>query len=942
MIYRWVVALILLSSLSLGQAHAAFITSKHRDDYSRLNFNWESEVLYDLKQKDNLVTIKFKRSHPVTKAQIDSQLKSEILSVYSFTTNKDSLEITFELKKPAHALTLNKGGLVVLDFLFDIQPEDKKKPVEKKEEQKKPETRKGQEDKNEFTDAKVPDINNKPPQEEQKPDLSTVNILIEETVEGLKLTFDFLEESKAGAFIETSDMWLYFDKSVKFAWDESDMNSSQFISDLVAYKSNNLSALKIDLASEPDKAAFYKKGSQWVLETADLQGIEPVYVEPKVEDGKVTLKDENFGEPIFAQMPETGHSRYFIPSASGSVCLERKRRYIDFNLLPTILGAIVDPLSQGLSIEKKENKLFISKDTGLALSDPQDIVATRKRYQQPPLLDFRTWQSNLDDTSENKRDLQWEIINTPKQARTPKRLELVRHYLLTKRYHEALGLLAAALMYDPSLEKSPYYYSLKGIATFATQRYDEARKIFEHEVLAGDPEMELWAELSKCRTRPKNANYETIAAGKEYLSSYPTFIKNPALLFAADASMVQKKDAQPFLVLLEHADLLPRQKEHLEYLQAYYDAGSEKKGDAMSRLENFSKTMQSEFRLKSSLLLTQLKAEAKSITPKEEIAILEKLRFHWTGDQNEYQLWSRLSDCYKQEKNYDRSLKFLRKSIRHFPKLASSDMLQQRGEILFREALEDKGSDLLMLIGLFQEYDIFIPKDQRRLKIQEELIDLMVKADLVEQALSMMDQILKDVSYDEKQKIRLRTRYGILALLNDQPDKALMALNYQPGEQLPGDLGDQRRFLVAQAYLMQSKYDDMRVILTNDHTEAAFELVTQSYIDQRDWVNLATYIQTHLADQKQAGNKIEPEAVMRLATAYGLLKRDEDLKKLRAEHLPMMLASPFKEAFELITAQNPSDFSSAGLAKELSQSQQLTKFLETYREKVKKEGLSVL
>jgi hypothetical protein len=1013
-------------------AQAAFITSKHRPEYSRLNFNWESQVEYDLKQKGNLVTLKFKKSHPLTKAQIDSQLKSDLIVVHSITSGKDSLEIEFELKKPASALSLNKGGLVVLDFIFDDPPAEQKKQdgkpdpkakedpkasnkdeakekpdtkakedpkaPSKDEAKEKPDTKAKEDPKTpskdevkEKTDPKAKEEPKAPSKDEvkEKPDPkakedpapakkevevvhpaeakevpkvetadpkkeytagsedlqavdSTVHIKIEETVEGLKLVFDFSQASKAGAFIEAGDLWLYFDQAVRFSWDEATLSVSQFVRDLTTYKSNNLSAVKIDLATEPDKASFYKKGYQWILETTDMQGITPAYVKPSATDRVVTFSNPDFGDPILAEMPGTGIPRYFIPSEAGSVRLEKKFRYIDFCMLPTLLGVIVDPLSQGVSVTKQDHNVVIAKDTGLALSAPVDWSKPRNRYLPPSLLNFKEWASDAEDTAKNKRDFQWEIIRTPKQGRTPKRLELVRHYLLTNRYYEALGLLASSLMYDPSLDKSPYFHSLKGLAAFAARRYDDARKSFENPVLAGDPEMRMWSELSLCRDHPAEANFENLAGGTSYLETYPSFLKNSALLLAADAAITQKQDDAAFLEQLHHDELTPRQQEHLAYLKAYNLSMSANSADALPLLENYSENMKSDFGLTANLLLIKLKSEAQSITPKDEIEALEKLRYRWSGDKNEYDIWIRLSDRYHDLKDYERSLKFLRKAIRHFPKLAMRDNLQQRGEKFFLQALNDQESDLFMLIGLFQEYDIFIPLNQRRFKIQEQLIDLLVKADLVDQAMDLLDQTIKDSSLNDEQKIRVRTRYGLLALLNDQPEKALKIINYQDGENLPGDLGDQRKYLVAQTYLMQGKYESVRNLLKDDQNPAAFELVAQSYLDQKDWETLAPYIQTYLDEQLKDGSKIDPETVLRLATAYGLLRKDDQLKKLRDDHLKLMSDSPYKEAFELITAENPTDFSSLGLNQELSKSKQLTKFLDTYREKVKQQGLSVL
>lgn len=917
-------ALFLFAFTSL--AEAAFITSKHKSDFSRLNFNWESAVAYDMKQEGALVKIRFKRSRPITKAQIDSHLKSESIVVHSFTNGKDFLEIIFETKKPAHALTLNKGGLVVLDFIFDAAPDPKKEAT-----------------KNEFASDKTSQQQAlKSLVDKVKSEKKAVPIKIEETVEGLRLVFDFGPDVKAGAFIEAGDLWVYFDQSVQFSWDSDAMNSSQFITDLASYKSNNLSAVKIDLSSEPEKASFYKKDAQWILETSNIQGVSPTYLTPQRDQGKIILSHLTLGQPIFAQMPETGQARYFIPTDTGTARLEKRYRYVDFALPPTILGIIVDPYSQGLVVEQDHEDLIITKNQGLLLSDERDIKSSRKRYQTPSLFNFEEWTEAGLDNPDNKETLLLDILNTPKNARTQKRLNLARHYLLVKRYNEASGVLGAALVMDPSLEKSPYYYSLKGLAAFATQHYDDAKKYFENPVLAGDPEMQMWAEFSKCRDFPGEVNHKALAAGAGFIEKYPDSFKSTAILFAVDALQVQNQDPAVFMDLLDKDNLNNRQKEHLEYLQAYKLAHSDKPHTALPFLNNYSKTMKSEFRIKSALLALELQQDSNTIKPEDEIKLLEKLRFHWTGDLNEYRLWNRLSDSYLKTKHYERSLKFLRKAIRNYPKSAVADRLQAKGEKIFQTALADKTTDLFVLIGLFQEFNMFMPKDEKRFKQQEQFIDMLVKADLIDQAMKAMEDVFKDTELKVGDKFKLENRYGLLALLNDDPEKTLAMLEATATQTLPEDVSVQRKYLKAHAHLMLEEFDQVRLLLVNDETPAAYELMVQSYMDQKDWPNLATYIQNHVNALKGSGKIIEPESIMRLATAYGLLGKTEDLKKLRINHAELMAQSPHKEAFEIITAENPTDFSSAGLLKELNRSKQMTKFLDDYREKVKKQGLSSL
>lgn len=977
--YRLLIAIALfLSAFMMSASDAAFVTSKKKANFNRLNFNWESQVKYDMQQDGNLVTIKFKRFHPITKAHLDSQLNSDLVVVRSMNTGKDYLELIFELKKPGTALTLNQGGQVTLDFVFEKQenpaakieakqkdnPQPKEDPKKKEDKPKDaPKAAKADKPKDDPNAAKVDKpkaapVDDKttsaPPKDESlassgdtaKQDVpeqpTSVDIKIEEPVEGLRLIFDFPQPTKAGAFLEGDDLWLFFDLPTQFSWDDDKLKSSQLITGLVTFKSNNLSAIKIDMDVEPDKSSFYARGNQWVLETTDMQGIAPAPLTARTENGAISLSDQNLGEPIYAQMPISGVPRYFIPVSSGAPRIERTYSYLDFNMPPTYLGVVIDPLSQGMHVDKTEQTIKISKDGGLALSDPLDIISNRVRYMLPSLFNFKDWTSDAQDTAENKRNYQMEIIEAPKGSRTPKRMELVRHYILTRRFLEARGLLAVSLSYDPGLDKSPYYHSLMGLAAFESQHYEEALHHFQGPVLAGDPEMDVWAELCKCKYRPLEVNYDLLATGARFFNKYPPFIKNGVLLLAADAAITQSKDASIFLSILDKDNLTDIQKDHLNFLLAYYDTQGEKQGEAMSLLENYSQTMSGEFRMKSGLLLTQIKADEKLISIDDEIKALEKIRYSWSGDYTEYQLWTRLADLYFGTKNYERTLKFLRKSIRNYPKFATMDGLQAKGEGYLNDALSDNNADLLTLVGLVQEYEIFVPIDGRRLKVNEQLIDILVKADLLDQAMDLLKQLLKDQSIPEDKKMLLRTRYALLALLNDDPDKALSVLNFKPDENMEDEMGSQRKFLAAQAYLMQDKPEITRGILKNENGPAALEMMTQSYMDQKDWAGLITYINSYIDAQKTAGAPIEPISILHLATAYELLKKDDDLKKLRKDYLSLMLGSPYKEAFEIITTEDPLDFSSAGLKDELSKSKELTGYLEAYRDKIKQHGLSAV
>ncbi|MBP6985739.1 MAG: hypothetical protein KBB83_04010 [Alphaproteobacteria bacterium] len=901
-----------------GLADAAFLTSKHKKDFSRLSFNWGSEVEYQMKQEGQLVTIRFKKSHPITKSQIDTQLNQHDLHLYSFATDKDFLEISFQMKRPGHALTLNKDGVVSLDFVFQGTEVEKKPP-----ENPKPEA--------------VPDKKEEKKIEEASATPSAIPILIEEKIEGVRLIFDFPQEISAGAFIEGGDLWVFFSHPTQFSWDAEAMRNSQIIHDITTFKSTNLSVLKIDLNTEPDKAILYKKGHQWVLENTDMQALIPTYVQAMHADQSLLLKEDTFDEPIYAQMPRTGHPRYFVPVREGNLRLDRKRRYVDCCLQPTLLGAIIDPLSQGVRVEKQDQGIVITKDDGLQISPAMDLHSNRVRYKLPSLFNFTAWLEEDQGASED--ELQREINQAEKSARTPQRMKVVKRYLFTKRYFEAKGLLASALSYEPGLEKSPFYHSLLGLSAFSAQKYDEALHSFSHPSLSGDAEIQMWQELSKCRDEPYEVQYPILLEGLAHLQGYPEFIKTPALLLAAHIAILQNKDAKPFLEQVDKEKLGVRQKEQLEYMLAYRDVISGNVADAIKLLANYSQIMQSEYRLKSNLLLLKLKAQEKSISPEEEIKQLEKLRYGWSGDQSEYQLWTRMSECYAAVKKYPLSLKFLRKALRHFPKLSSIDNLQPLGEKRFVQAIEDPESDLFEKIGMFQEYDLFMPKGDGLIKMQEKLIDLLVQADLVDQAMEQMDACLKQEALPQEQKEKIRLRYGLLALLNDKADKTLDILGYKP-EVSPAEWSEQKLFLIAQALLMQEKHEEMRVLLNQNHSPAAYDLIVQSYMDQKDWPRLARYIQDHLNEQKKSQSTIQPEAVLRLATVFSLLEQDKSLQKLRAEYGAMMSESSVKDVFDLLTSEDPSDFSTAGLHRELENSQNMMKVLDGYREKIKTQGLS--
>lgn len=906
MIKRWgFIYFIIINVIFTSTMYAAFLESVNRKDSSRLTFNWDKQPEYTLSQEGDKVTITFNENHKINKSDIEAKLPKDRIKLSGITEDDEKLTISFQFVKPGYAQTLNKGNQVLIDFLFDdLKNSSAKDPQSDKKVKKAAQTTK--------TTEKTPPTSEQP--KTAKSD--AIPIIIDEDDGSFKLVFDFTKPVKAGAFIEGNDLWLFFDHPVQFSWDEKKLSSSKVISKIQTFKNDRMSALQLDLFEEPETTSFYQRDQRWILLWPDTRDIKAPQLQTHIVFDEATGQSEmrfpklDFGEPIFADMPGTGHPRYFIATSGQPIKVSSQYMSLDYYMLPTLQGVLIDPLSQDLSVKIEGNDIVISKMGGLNVSPPHDRNDKRSRYTPPSLLSFDGWSSKHEKIEQAIREFEESIISTPKNLRTPKRLKLIRYYLASGREYEALGLLNAAASYDPSLEKSPYFYSLRGLAYFMAGQYDKAHDDFTNPIISYEQEMSYWAEISKAAIDPLNIQYAQLAQGLEFLNKYPQRVKNILLLNMFNAAIYQKENTDVLSELISADKLTAIQKEEYEYLQTLNLINNGDMANVSSRLADNIQKMRTKYKYMSELLLAEIYAKESKLTPQDELKKLDKLLYRWSGDRFEYSLWKRMSTLYQNADQPYQALRYLSKAIRHYPRFAHQDDLEEHAENLFMKTITDDSQEILSKIAIYKDYPGFIPEDQRRFSVSSQLVQVLFEADLVEPAMSLMDQLINDPALPDNQKFNARLDYAAMALTHRAPKKALEYTNL-PADIITDDTQKQSlRKVRAQAYLLLGDTENVRKTLGDDSSNEAFDMLAQCYFINKDWEGLVQESKERIHADEVNKRPIEPRQLIWLAMGYLLSGDSGALLNLHAKYQKNMNNKNEKELFDLLASTDPIDFTS--------------------------------
>jgi hypothetical protein len=262
---------------------------------------------------------------------------------------------------------------------------------------------------------------------------------------------------------------------------------------------------------------------------------------------------------------------------------------------------------------------------------------------------------------------------------------------------------------------------------------------------------------------------------------------------------------------------------------------------------------------------------------------------------------------------------------------------------LFERLFLDGEADQLEPIhalGLFYEFSDLTPVGPNGDRIVRLLAGRLVHVDLLEQAAALLqhqvDERLEGVS-----KAHIAADLAAIYLMDNKPDRALVALASSRQPNMPQPLMADRRILEARALIGLGRLEGAAELVERDRSEDAQRVRAEAAWRARDWTRAAAQLRNLLAMR----NRAEPldeygrQAVLRAGVAYTLAGDEPGVRALYREYAGDLANTPEADAFEVVAAGVTADGAAIrDVARAVARTDLLERFMERLRARMTQEA----
>ncbi len=773
---------------------------------------------------------------------------------------------------------------------------------------------------------------------------------IEPGTDGPMLRFPFAEPVQGAGFMRNGRFWVVFSRPT-----EIDMKPVLERDDLFP------AAAQLPHA-QATVMRFTPPADSWAALTADERGwaIALHKGKPQGPPAAIEVKrgEQAAGENIFLPVmepaqpvpladPEVGDGFWAVPTPAGRGVTD-ERDYVQFALLPTNQGIVVQPRADGVTVESTRETVEIGAATGLILSRGAVTGAGGGA-----LMKFDEWRrGDFDKYVVNKQALENTFANTRPEARNGARLDLARFYVAWNMNAEALSVLREMQRADPSIERDRNFRALRGLARLGLHRLDEAAVDLNHVSLATDADMVLWRGVLQAEQHDYQAARRSFQDGRDALQYYPKDVVARIRLAMAE-TFYRTGDLQAARDEFEQIDddLLSRSDDGAVDLlrsRVYQEMGEAPQ--AKEFLEQALNSGNRLVRVQAEYDQVERQLADKEIPTRDAINRLDRLRYAWRGDDFEIKLLRRLGELQIEDGDYRNGLLALKQVAQNFPKSKEGQEARRKMSDVFEKLFLQGGADALppvVALGLFYDFRELTPAGSRGDEMIRKLADRLAQVDLLGRAAELLDHQVRNRLKGEE-RARTAVRLAVIQLLDKRAEAALKTIQDTAGPDIPAAIQVERKRLEARALADLARYPEALGALQGDTTQAGDLLRADIYWRQKDWQKAAGSLQTTLNAAAQDPAKpldgVERRRLLELAVALALANDRKALEQLRGQWTERLKGSAEADAFQVITAAvDPSD--ADGIRQRTSaiaQISQLESFMASYRDKLSRGGVSAI
>ncbi|MEA1651073.1 hypothetical protein UAJ10_18870 [Nitrospirillum sp. BR 11164] len=643
--------------------------------------------------------------------------------------------------------------------------------------------------------------------------------------------------------------------------------------------------------------------------------------------------------------PVVGDTLKVIPMSPAAQLMPAPLRYAEAQFLPTAQGVVIRPIDERLLVQPAKEGVELTVPGGLRLSPSTDVATAAP---PPPVVepdrffDFQRW-AKVDPNGfvAGREHVMNEIVKAPPDDRPKLRLDLARFYAGNGFGQEALGLLEMARKDQPDLEKRAEFAAVRGTARILTGDAKGGLDDLTAPALQNEPDVALWRAYAAHTTGDDDTAYRLFQSRRELLRTYPEPF-NTRFSMAATEAALAKGDVDTANTLLDRLVKRGANKGPAETAINYLRGEAARlAGDHEKAIDSYRAATEGTdrlYRTKARMALVDEELAAGKLTPAKAAEQMEKMRFAWTGDDLELHILRRLADLHIKAGNFPQAFDTMKRAITLFPNSPEAPLITKQMTDTFTGLFVRNGADKmppLEALSLYEQYKELTPPGPDGDTVIRVLAERLVDVDLLDRAAELLD---RQVQYrlQGEQKAQVGTREAAIRLLNNQPDKALAALDQSEVAGIPDTMAAERRLLRARALSRTDKGPEAVALLKQDNSRPANLMRIDIAWHAKQWPLAAQALADVIGPPPAAGQPIDPTVsrlVVNRAVALSLAQDLPGLQKLRTDFGPSMDKGPDANMFQVMTRPTEANglLDAATIQNQVKEIDLFKSFLDSYR-----------
>lgn len=731
------------------------------------------------------------------------------------------------------------------------------------------------------------------------------------------LGFSWNLPTNIAVFRRNEYLWIVFDRNPKLNIADLKKSASPLASDIIQLPNTQATVVRM-LPAENVNVGLRQEGLLWIVdlytgtpktETKDL----PVFTQ---YDGNnhsyMFIPSTSAGTIVSIFDPEVGDVISIIPTSDINVGFQNSYQYPDVSLLKTISGMailfnaddiVLNRGNTGITLRREKRSLNISDDIEALKRQSllnQKLSTDRLLFTTLPAETLRL------NFTEAETKLKEDVIKADAADKNKMQLALAEYYLSQGLGTNALVILNQITQSSPNAADE-HFHLLRGVANFLTRRYNEAIEDLSYGQLVSSTEALFWRNLSSSAQNPQAEDNTILNMAPSFVRDYPDEIRRRIALVSILSAIKARDD----LSIQNNIDTIraAANSADKDALLSYYTAKKlEILGYPLNAIREYRNTADMRSEKYSALArrnIVNLQRRSRTISLYKAITEYEMLRFAWADKDFKINILNLLSDLYLENKDYYQALSTLQ-ALKNITGKKSYNSINRRMVKIFEDIYLDNLDDNLPVIkslALYQDFEWLAPMSANYNAIVQKLADRLVAVDLLDRALYLLNNQLKNHNLTPREQATIGTRIALIDLFKNNPYQALDILDQTENDSISPAMLAHRRIIRAKALSATGQPEKALALLENDYSKNGILMKSEIFWSNGQWGEAADSIK-YLIEKPEAGKPLSKEQIQYVldwATSLKKAGRETVIVRLRNTFEPFFKDTPYYSAFNVLT-----------------------------------------